>query len=189
MRIRTLGLIVVVGLLAFGTLAPATAKPTRGSFTGDLTIGPALVEGTDITLSGTLTANVSQFSVQDGHIVAIATVSGTVTATSPTLGTATLVLSGTRIVLNANVQADCQGHLHIDFRGVLQVRGTLTFTSTTGSTITFDLNETIPLSGSLDYTAQSTSETALICDIATLLNSSASQRAVVDKLNTLLKKL
>jgi hypothetical protein len=63
---------------------------------------------------------------------------GTVTATSPTLGTATLVLSGTRIVLNANVHADCQGHLHVDFRGVLQVRGTLTFTSTTGLTITFD---------------------------------------------------
>jgi hypothetical protein len=189
MKIRALVLVVLVALFAFGTQAPATAKPTRGSFTVDLGLEPTLVGGTDITLSSTVTANVTQFGVQDGHIVAIAMVSGTVAATSPTLGTATLVLTGTRVVLNANVQADCQGHLRIDFRGVLQVRGTLTFTSATGSTITFNLNETVPLRGLLDYTAQSTSETALICDIAKLLNSSASQRALADKLNTLLKKL
>src|SRR5215213_4728080 len=47
------------------------------------------------------------------HLVAIADASGTLTTTSPTLGTAKVPVTDARLVLNADVTADCQGHLHI----------------------------------------------------------------------------
>ena len=193
MKIRALILVVSLGLGligGLGTVAPASAtKPASGSFTTTLTLAPTTVDGTDITLSGDVTATISRFTVQDGRIVAVADASGTLTASSPTLGTATLVITDSRLILNANVTADCQGNLHIDFQGVLQVQGTLTFTDTSGTTTTVPINETIPLNGSLDFTAETTSQTSLICDISRLLQNRSSAKALADKLNTLLAKI
>ena len=56
-------------------------------------------------------------------------------------------------MLNAIVQADCSGHLQIDFQGVLQINATVVFTALDGATTTVTVNETVPLRGSLSYTA------------------------------------
>jgi hypothetical protein len=188
MRLRALVLLVAVSVFGLGLTGAASAKPTTGSFTVTFPVSATVtVDATDITISGTLTANVSRFTVQDSHVVAVTTLSGTLTATSD-LGTATIDLIGTRVVLNADVQADCQGHLHIDFRGVLQLRAMVTFTTSVGS-FSFDVNETIPMRGSIDFTAQTQQQTSLICDLSRLLDTRASVNAAIDKLNTLLKTL
>jgi len=174
-------------------VSPASAtKPAGGSFTTTLTVEPTMiaVDGFSVTTSGSLTANVTQFRVdENGHLAAIASVSGTLTASEPTLGTATITITNVRVVLNADVDADCSGHLHIDFQGVLQVDATVVFTATDGTTTTLHIHKTVPLQGSLDYTATTQQQQSLICDIATLLQNPSSVKALVDKLNTLLKQL
>jgi len=185
MKTRALLLVVLVGLLGFVTTAPAAAKkPATGSFTVTIPVNETVtVDGTTITITGTLTADVTHLSVQDGHVVAVATLGGQLTFTSD-LGTATVDLTGTRVVLNADVRADCQGNLDITFHGVLQLNATVTFDGTS-----FTINKTIPLNGSLHFTATTQQQTSLICDISHLLQSHASVNAIVDKLNTLLKTL
>ena len=185
---RVFVLVVAFSVFGLALTGTASAKPTTGSFTVTFPVSTTVtVDGTEIAISGTLTANVARFSVQDGHVVAVTTLSGTVTATSD-LGTATIDLTGTRVVLNADVQADCQGHLHVDFHGVLQLRAMVTFTGSLGS-FSFDVNETIPLADSIDFTAQTQQQTSLICDLSRLLQTRASVNALIDKLNTLLKTL
>lgn len=170
--------------------APAAEakKPVGGSFTTTLTISPTQV-GT-ATISGAVTANVTRFAVDEqGHVVAIATLSGAITVTEPTLGTGTIDVTGTRVVLTADIDADCEGHLHIDFHAVLQLRAMVTLTTLGGLTTQFEINQTVPLSGALDFTAQTRAQQALICEIATLLGSGASPEEVVEKLNVVLRLL
>jgi hypothetical protein len=183
-------LIAALVVLAVPSAAVA-AKPTGGSFTTPLTLEPTLIPGTDVTASGTVTADVTQFRVdENGHVVAVATLSGTATLTSPTLGTATIDVTGTRLVLNATVSANCeQGTLTIVYHGALQLNATVTLTSTTGETYTITLNKTVPLNGTYTFRATTQQQQALVCDIENLLGSQASAKALVDKLNTLLKKL
>ncbi len=185
--------VALLALVLAGTLGvagpAAAAPPVGGSFTTTLTVDPTLIDST--TVSGSVTANVTQFRLnQQGHLVAVATLSGTLTATHPVLGTATFDISGSRVVLNAQITADCSGHLHIDFTGVLQLDATVTLTTTTGDVTTKTLRGTLPLRrGSLDFTAQDPAQRALICNISKLLSSRASGQALVDKLNTLLRRI
>lgn len=184
--------VALLALMLTGTLGvagpAAAAPPAGGSFTTTLTVEPTVIDGT--TVSGFLTADVTQFRLQDGRLVAIATVSGTLTATHPELGTGTIDITGSRVVLNAQVTADCAGHLHIDFTGVLQLDATVTLTTTTGEETTKTLRGTLPLRrGSFDFTTQDPALQALICDISNLLSTRASGQALVDKLNTLLKRI
>src|SRR5215208_7051130 len=148
--LRRLLIIATIAVLATAVaVSPASAaKPAAGSFTTTLTVEPTTVavDGYTLTLSGSLTANVTQFRVdENGHLVAIATVTGTLTASEPTLGTATITITNVRVVLNADVDADCSGHLHIDFQGVLQVDATVVFTATDGTTTTLHIHKTVPL--------------------------------------------
>lgn len=180
-------------LVAFASAfisAPAAdaKKPVGGSFTTTLTIAPTQV-GT-ATISGTLTANVTRFAVDvQGRVVGIATLSGSATVSEPTLGTGTIDVTGTRIVLAGDVDADCEGHLHIDFHAVLQLRATVMLTSTTGATTQFEVSQTVPLGDSLDFTAETQAQRALICEIATLLEAGASPEELVEKLNVVLRLL
>jgi hypothetical protein len=174
----------------------AAAKPIGGSFSTTLTVEPTVVQvaGLNLTASGTVNADVTQFKVLTNakggtDLLAIATLSGTLTVSEPTLGTATIDVTRVRVVLRASVQADCSGNLRIDFRGVLQVNATVTFTSITGTTTTVPISATVPLNGSLSFTAQTEQQRSLICDISQLLGSRASTQALVDKLNTLLRTL
>jgi hypothetical protein len=182
---------VIAATAAF--VAPASAaKPVGGSFTTTLDVPPTTVTVDDytITVSGSLTATVTQFKVDsNGHLIAVATVSGTLTATEPTLGTATITITNLRVVLNAHVTADCAGHLKVDFTGAVQVDATIVFTDLNGASTTIDLHKTVPLHGTLTYTATTQQQQSLICDIATLLGNRSSVNALVDKLNTLLKQL
>ena len=190
-RLAVFAAVVVVAAMAAFVSPAAAAKPAGGSFTTTVTVPPTTVtvDGFAVTVSGNLAATVTQFRVDSsGHLVAIATVSGTLTATEPTLGSATITFN-TRVVLNANVQADCSGHLQIDFRGVLQINATVVFTALNGSTTTVTLNETVPLRGSLSFTETTEPLKSLICDLATLLGNRSSPNAQADKLNTILKKL
>jgi len=188
----TVGVLLAAVLAALVLTSPAGAAKPTGSFTTPLTVGPTViqVDGFTFTASGTVTANVTQFKLDEqGNLVAVATLSGTITVSEPTLGTATIDVTGTRVVLHAKVQADCSGHLHIDFQGVLRLNATVTFTSTSGATTTVTITKTVPLHGSLDFTAQTQEQRALICDITHLLKSGASLQEVVDTLSQLLRTL
>jgi hypothetical protein len=189
-RLLVLAAVAVVAAAAALASPASAAKPAGGSFTTTLTVAPTTVavDGYRVTVSGSLTATVTQFKVDsNGHLVAVATVSGTLTATEPTLGTASITITKVGVVLNAQVQADCSGHLQIDFHGVLQIDATVVFTATDGTVTSLDVHKTVPLQGSLRYTAITQQQKSLICDIATLLQNPSSVNALVDKLNTLLK--
>jgi hypothetical protein len=185
---KTVGVLLAAVLAALALASPASAAKT-GSLPTTLTVDPTViqVDGYTFTVSGTVTANVTQFKLDEqGNLVAVATLSGTLTVTEPTLGTATIDVTGTR----AKVQADCSGHLHIDFQGVLRLNATVTFTdATTGATTTETIKKTVPLHGSLNFTAQTQEQRALICDVSHLLRSGASVQEVVDKLKQLLATL
>jgi hypothetical protein len=189
---KTVGVLLAAVLAALALASPASAAKT-GSLPTTLTVDPTViqVDGYTFTVSGTVTANVTQFKLDEqGNLVAVATLSGTLTVTEPTLGTATIDVTGTRAVLHAKVQADCSGHLHIDFQGVLRLNATVTFTdATTGATTTETIKKTVPLHGSLNFTAQTQEQRALICDVSHLLRSGASVQEVVDKLKQLLATL
>jgi hypothetical protein len=181
---------VLAATAAFVTPASA-AKPAGGSFTTTLDLAPTTFTVGDYTLTvtGTLTATVTHFQVDsNGHIVAVGTASGTLTVTEPTLGSATITITNVRVSLTADVTADCSGHLQIDFNGVVQVDATAVF-NILGVTTTVELHKTVPVHGSLTYTATTQQQQSLICDIATLLNNQSSVKATIDKLNTLLKQL
>src|SRR5918995_2990948 len=144
--------IVAFGSGLVGAPAAEAKKPTGGSFTTTLTIAPTQV-GT-ATISGAVTVNATRFAVDEqGRVVAIASLSGAVTVTEPLLGTATIDVTGTRLVLTADVDADCEGRLDIDFRAVLQLRTTVTLTSTSGATTQIPISATVPLGGSVSFTA------------------------------------
>src|SRR5829696_9413371 len=180
---------VVAATAAFVTPASA-AKPAGGSFTTTLDLAPTTFTVGDYTLtvSGSLTASVTQFQVDsNGRIVAVRTASGTLTVTEPSLGTATITITNVRVSVTADVTADCSGHLQIDFNGVVQLDATAVFTIL-GVTTTIEIHKTVPVRGSLGYTATTQQQQNLICDIATLLNNPSSVKATVDKLNTLLKQ-
>ncbi|MCD6022738.1 MAG: hypothetical protein K0R20_2448 [Actinomycetia bacterium] len=180
MKQRAAVLVLLVTVLGLSTAAPVAAQP----LTTPLVIPPTTIPGTDITVSGTLDAKVLRFSARDGDITAVAKASGTLTLVSPTLGTATVNISKARITLMADVEADCQGHLDIDFRGVFQLKATVTFSS-----ITLTINETVPISGSLAFTAQTAEQTALVCDVSQLLQTNASLSDILAKLEALLQTL
>jgi len=186
---------VAVVAATAAVVSPATAaKPAGGTFTTTVTISPTLIPITvggvpyNVTVSGALDVAVTQFQVQDGDLVGVATVSGTLTASEPTLGTATLTIENLRVVLNADVDAYCSGRLQVDLQGVLQFGATLTLTTLGGESVSVPLSETIPRHYSFSFTATNQQLQSIICDIATLLKNGASTNALVDKLNTILKK-
>ena len=186
---KTVGVLLVAVLAALVLASPAAAAKPTGSLPTTLTVDPTViqVDGFTVTVSGTVTADVTQFRLDEqGNLVAVATLSGTITVSEPTLGTATIDVGGTRVVLHAKVQADCSGHLQIDFQGVLRLNATVTFTSSTGATTTVTIRKTVPLHGSLDFTAQTQEQRALICDVSHLLRSGASVQEIADTLNQLL---
>ena len=188
----TVGALLAALLAALVLASPAAAAKPTGSLTTTLTVEPTViqVDGFTLTVSGTVTADVTRFKLDEqGNLLAVATLSGTLTVTEPTLGTATIDVTGTRVVLHAKVQADCSGHLHIDFQGVLRLNATVTFTDTTGATTTVTIKKTVPLHGSLDFTAQTPEQRSLICDLSHLLRSGASLQEIVDTLNQLLGTL
>jgi hypothetical protein len=182
-------LAVVVAVVAVAAMAPA--RVTAAPLTADLTIGPTTIETSlvgPVTVSGTATATITQFRVnENGQLVAIATVSGTATATVPG-GMVTVDVTRARVILRASVQANCSGQLAVTFNGVAQLNATVTVTKG-GKTATFQITETFPLHGSLSFTAQTAEQQALICEISQLLQTRASTKALVDKLNTLLATL
>jgi hypothetical protein len=126
---KTVGVLLVAVCAALILASPAAAAKPTGSFTTPLTVEPTViqVDGYTFTVSGTVTADVTQFALDEqGNLVAVATISGTLTVSEPTLGTATIDVTGTRVVLHAKVQADCSGHLRIDCQGVLRLNATVT---------------------------------------------------------------
>jgi hypothetical protein len=189
---KPVGVLLVAVLAALVLVSPASAAKPTGLLTAPLTVGPTVIQidGLNFTVSGAVTADVTQFKLnKQGNLVAVATLSGTLTISEPTLGRATIDVTGTRVVLRARVQADCSGHLHIDFTGVVRLNATVTNTSTTGATTTVPISETVPLHGSLDFTAQTQEQRALICDVSHLIRSGAPLQEVVDTLAELLGTL
>src|SRR5918995_2186555 len=95
-RLLVLAAVAVVAAAAALASPASAAKPAGGSFTTTLTVAPTTVavDGYRVTVSGSLTATVTQFKVDsNGHLVAVATVSGTPTATEPTPRTPSITLT------------------------------------------------------------------------------------------------
>jgi len=116
---KTVGFLLAAVLAALVLASPAAAAKPTGSLTTTLTVEPTViqVDGFTFTVSGTVTADVTRFKLDEqGNLLAVATLSGTLTVSEPTLGAVTIDVTGTRVVLRAKVQADCSGHLHIDLR-------------------------------------------------------------------------
>jgi hypothetical protein len=180
MKRRAALLAPLVAVLGLTTTAPAIAKP----LTATVAVPPTTIGGTDIVVTGTLDAKILRFRVEGGRVVAVAKATGTLALESATLGDATVTITKARIGLTADVEADCQGNLDIDFHGVLQLRATVTF-----GALTLSINETVPINGPLEFTAQTAEQTALICDIAHLLESNAPLSDIMAKLEALLATL
>jgi hypothetical protein len=190
----------LLAALSVAAAAPATASPATNAFTTvPITIGPTTVDTPigAVTVTGAVNAEIIQFRVDEsGRLVAIATLSGSVSATTP-LGTVRVDVTRARVVLRASVTADCAGNLKISFNAVAQLDATVTVTNIQGQTLaTFRLAQTIPLQGSLAFTASTPEHQELICEISKLLQTQtrppargASDKALVDKLNTLLALL
>ena len=187
-------ILCVLAALTVAVAAPAAASPAdaTGSFTTTLSVDPTTIETSigAVTVSGSVTAEVTQFRVDEsGRLVAVATLSGSVSATTAR-GTVTVDFDRARVVLRASLQANCSGQLNINFNAVAQVNATVTVTNAGGRVLeTFQISETFPLHGSLSFTAQTEEQRALICEISQLLQTHASAKALVDKLNTLLTTL
>jgi hypothetical protein len=168
-----LGLICIVSLLAFSLAAPAQtaaksalAVPVTGSFAPSTTTGPLTSAGTG-TFAGTF--NIQQFANQNGNLVAIGTLVGTLTnaagqVTNVVINNVTAPITaatGSCPILSLTL-----GPLHLDLLGLV-----------------IDLNQVnlnitaVPGAGNLLGN--------LLCDVANLLNGGGP----LGNLSTLLNQL
>jgi hypothetical protein len=160
-KMIALGLICVIGLLTFPLAAPAQtassaaksalAVPVTGSFAPSTTAGTLTSAGTG-TFAGTF--NIQQFANQNGNLVAIGTLVGTLTNAA---GQVTSVVINNVTAPVTAATASCQilsltlGPLHLDLLGLV-----------------IDLNQV-----NLNITAQPGPGNLLgnlLCDVANLLN-------------------
>jgi hypothetical protein len=105
----------------------AVAAPSPGTVL-TATVGPTsltLSTGETVTVSGPLSVAITQFKVQGGKIVAVATLNGSLTGTTSSGDTVTATFTNTKVVLTvSNLQASCSaGTLSFDFRGVIPPSG------------------------------------------------------------------
>jgi hypothetical protein len=185
---------VLVATAAF--VAPASAaKPASGSFTKTYNINTTFtVEAGGVLLpvdvTGSLTVTVRKFQADsDGTISVAGTLSGTVTLTNATLGTATLTINSVLVDVTADVDADCStGRLEVTIAGSVDLDALVEF-NLLGVTATYPVNETLSLNQTLVYDAPTPQQRNLICDIDRLTSNPSSLKALIDKLNTLLRKL
>ncbi len=175
-KMIALGLICIIGLMTFSLPASAQsvnsaaksalAVPVTGSFAPSTTTGPLTSVGTG-TFAGTF--NIQQFANQNGNLVAIGTLIGTLTNAA---GQVTNVVINNVTVPITAATGTCQilsltlGPLHLDLLGLV-----------------IDLNQV-----NLNITAVSGPGNLLgnlLCDVANLLNSGG----VLGNLSTLLNQL
>src|SRR5918995_690252 len=183
----------LVRLLAVTAAATAAVilpgQATAAPLTAQLTIEATTIETSlvgPVTVSGTATVTITQFRVNpNGQLVAVVSLSGTASSTIPG-GRVNVTVSSARVVLQARVDANCSaGTVTIRLNAVAQLDATVTVTRG-GKVETFEIAESFRLGGSLSFSATTDEQRALICEIAQLLRASASQKALVDKLSTLL---
>ena len=179
-----------------GSARAAGAAPSAGTVL-TATISPTsltLATGETVTVSGPLSVAITQFKVQDGKIVAVASLNGTFTGTTSTGDTVTATFTNTKVVLSvSNLQASCSaGTLSFDFRAVIPPSGL----EVTVNGAPVSLQKAVVLSGSVTVSTASIADPsvagragALICQLDSLLKSGASLEAIVDKLNQLLRVL
>jgi hypothetical protein len=180
-KIFAVGLVCLISLFVFSMPAAAQtaqsaaksalAVPVTGSFAPSTTTGPLASAGTG-TLTGTL--NIQQFVNQNGNLVAVGTLIGTLTNAA---GQATSVVLNNVTAAVTNASGSCQilsltlGPLHLDLLGLV-----------------IDLNQVnlnitaVPGAGNLLGN--------LLCDVANLLNSNGGALAsITDLLNQILGSL
>ena len=174
-KLFSLGLICMVALLAFSSLAVAQnpsaksglAVPVTGSFAPSTTSGTLGSLGTG-TLTGTL--NIQQFVNQNGNLVAVGTLVGTLTNAA---GQATSVVINNVAATVTAATGSCSilsltlGPLHLDLLGLV-----------------IDLNQVnlnitaVPGAGNLLGN--------LLCDVANLLNQGGALTQITNLLNQIL---
>lgn len=175
-----LALLCVFSVLAFTTVAPAQAAnssaksalavPVTGSFAPSTTTGPLTSAGTG-NFAGTF--NIQQFANQNGNLVALGTLVGTLTNAA---GQVTSVVINNVAVPVTAATGSCPilsltlGPLHLDLLGLV-----------------IDLNQinlnitAVPGAGNLLGN--------LLCDVANLLNSNGALTSITNLLNQILGAL
>jgi hypothetical protein len=190
-------------LLGLAAMAAVTARmPSAGAAPSAGTILTATISpisltlstGETATVSGSLSVTITQFKVQDGKIVAVANLNGTLTGTTSAGDTVTATFTNAKVVLTvSNLQANCSaGTLSFDLRAVIPPSGV----EVTVNGAPVSLKKAVVLTGSVTVSTASISDPsvagragALICQLDSLLKSGASLEAIVDKLNQLLQVL
>jgi hypothetical protein len=189
--------LAAAALLAVGpAAAPATASAGT-AFTVPLNTSLTLSSGETVTVSGSLSFAIAQFKVQDGQIVANATLNGSLIGTTTSLGTVTATFSNAKVVLKiSNLQANCQaGTLSFDFKAVVPSNGV----DVTVNGEPVSLKGPIKLSGHVSISTTEVAELAdaataakvgaIICRIDALLHNGGSVDQIVNQLNALLNAL
>jgi hypothetical protein len=190
-------------LLGLAAMAAVTARmPSAGAAPSAGTILTATISpisltlstGETATVSGSLSVTITQFKVQDGKIVAVANLNGTLTGTTSAGDTVTATFTNAKVVLTvSNLQANCSaGTLSFDLRAVIPPSGV----EVTVNGAPVSLKKAVVLTGSVTVSTASIADPsvagragALICQLDSLLKSGASLEAIVDKLNQLLRVL
>jgi hypothetical protein len=188
------GLVAMVAVTA--PMPSAGAAPSAGTVL-TATISPTsltLSTGETATVSGSLSVAITQFKVQGGKLVAVASLNGTLTGTTSAGDTVTATFTNTKVVLTiSNLQASCSaGTLSFDVRTVIPPSGL----EVTVNGAPVSLKKAVVLTGSVTVSTASIADPsvagragALICQLDSLLKSGGSLEAIVDKLNQLLRVL
>ena len=176
MKFRLTALVMLLAIASALLLAPfsaaaaPSAAPTTNAVTFPVSI-PATVNGAVGTLNGTL--SLTRFAVQNGNLVAIGTLTGTITDAA---GNILATLTNQAVTLPLTAAGTCQilhltlGPLDLDLLG-LQVH----------------LDRVV-----LDITAQSGSGNLLgnlLCAVAHLLDSNGALTSIANLLNRILGQL
>ncbi len=194
MNRRSILALVAAGLLAIGPTATPAAASAATVFSVPLTTLVTLSSGETVTVSGTLNVAIAQFKVQDSQIIANATLNGSLTGTTSSLGTVNGAFTNTKVVLKiTHLQANCQaGTLSFDFTAVVPSSGV----DVTVNGEPVSLKGPIRLSGTISISTATISDPAtaakvgaIICRIDALLKSGASLDQIVNQLNALLNAL
>ena len=193
-RLLALSSTSLVLLAAVVFASPATAA---SGTTFNATIPPTslkLSTGGTVTVSGTVSVAIAQFTVQDGAIVADATLTGSLTGQTSTGDMVTASFTNTRVVARVtNLQADCRaGTVSFNLSAVVQPNGV--DVSVNGSPVALrgPIRLTVPIAVSTaDISDPATAGRvgAIICRLDARLDGGGSLDQIVNQLNALLKAL
>jgi len=196
-RLLALSFALLVLSAAVVLASPAGAASTANGTLLKATIPPTslkLSTGETVTVSGSLDVAIAQFNVQDGKIVANATLSGTLMGTTSSNETVVATFTNTRIVARVtDLQADCQaGTLSFTLHAVVPANSVDVTVNGTPVSLKGPIKLKVPIAIStaeISDPATAGKVGAIICKSDSLLKSGGSLDQIVNQLTALLRAL